>query len=44
MIDSFTTEQLGVGLVLHVSPEHRFGTDAFLLAHFAAGPFTPFNL
>lgn len=36
MIDSFTTEQLGDGLVLHVSPEHRFGTDAFLLAHFAA--------
>ena len=31
----YTTENLGDGLVLLASAEHRFGTDAFLLSHFA---------
>lgn len=33
---SCEAEALGHGLFVCVSPAHRFGTDAFLLAHFAA--------
>ena len=36
MIDKFTFEDLGNGIEVCVSDEHRFGTDAFLLADFAA--------
>jgi len=32
MNPSYTVENLGEDLVLLASPEHRFGTDAFLLA------------
>ena len=35
MEPAYTKEDLGEGLFLLASPEHRFGTDAFLLAHFA---------
>lgn len=31
----YTTEQVGEGISVCVTPEHKFGTDAFLLSHFA---------
>ena len=36
LISEYTFENLGDGLEICVSKEHRFGTDAFLLADFAA--------
>lgn len=36
MEDEFSFEELGSGYKVCVSPEHRFGTDAFLLADFAS--------
>lgn len=36
LYDDFTFEDLGEGFYICVSDEHRFGTDAFLLADFAA--------
>ena len=36
MLSEYTYEKLNGGLEVCVSPEHRFGTDAFLLADFAA--------
>ena len=35
--NSFSLEQLGPDYRICVSPSHKFGTDAFLLADFAAG-------
>ncbi|MFA9380956.1 MAG: tRNA1(Val) (adenine(37)-N6)-methyltransferase [Acetanaerobacterium sp.] len=35
-MDNATIEQLSGGVRLYVSDAHKFGTDAFLLAHFAA--------
>ncbi|SDM85083.1 tRNA1(Val) (adenine(37)-N6)-methyltransferase [Acetanaerobacterium elongatum] len=35
MAKRFTTERLSDELEIFVSPEHKFGTDAFLLANFA---------
>ena len=36
MYTDFTFEDLGQGIKICISDEHRFGTDAFLLADFAA--------
>lgn len=35
--NDFTFESLGEGIEICISDEHRFGTDAFLLADFSAG-------
>ena len=35
--NDFTFEPLGEGIEICISDEHRFGTDAFLLADFSAG-------
>lgn len=35
--NDFTFESLGEGIEICISDEHRFGTDAFLLADFSSG-------